>query len=255
MALFDSHCHLDFPHFDADREEVLARMASVGVEGALAVAVDLHDLSRLRALSESVANIWFSVGVHPNHTCEREPTFDQLVSLANHPKCKAIGETGIDLYHHRVDLALQEARFRIHIAAAKQVDLPLIVHMRDADADTLRVMQDADVRPCGGVMHCFSSSWEVAKACIDLGMSISFSGNVTFKRNEELRNVARQIPDKYLLVETDSPYLAPEPYRGQRNEPSYVAQVAACVADARGISIEALMELTTNNAKQRFRLI
>lgn len=252
FELFDTHCHPDFPHYTDDREAVLKRMQEAGVTRIVAVGVELGTLPRLRELAETHDHVWFSVGTHPNHETDEEPTVEQLCNLADHGKCVAIGETGVDLFHHEVTPDVQEERFRTHIRAAKQLGKPVIVHMRDADQATLRVMQEEGIEACGGIMHCFSSTWGTARAALDLNMSISFSGNITFKRNDDLREVVRRVPDAALLVETDSPYLAPVPMRGKRNEPSYVRHVAECVAEVRGTSLERIAEITTVNARRRF---
>jgi len=252
IRLVDTHCHVDFHHFDDDREAVLDRYAEAGGQWLVAVAVDLENAPRLFALVEEKPNVYCSVGVHPNHEIETEPAEEQLCKLAAHPKCVAIGETGMDFFRHHVDPAIQEERFRTHIRAAKQLDKPVIVHMREADTDTLRVLKEEGVEACGGIMHCFSSTWEIARQALDMGMSISFSGNVTFKRNETLREVASQVPEESLLIETDAPYLAPVPNRGKRNESAYVRYVAECIADVRGTTVEYIAELSFENARRRF---
>jgi len=252
LRLFDSHCHIDFPHYEGDQAEVFNRMSESGVEGCVLVGVDLDHLDRLKGLAEARNNVWFSVGIHPNHEVECEPAVDQLCKLADHPRCVAIGETGMDFFRHHVEANVQEARFRAHITAAKQLSKPVIVHMRDADEATARILREEKIGECGGIMHCFSSNWRVAKEALDLGMHISFSGNVTFKRNDELREVARQVPLDRLLVETDAPFLAPVPHRGKRNEPAYVKHVAECVAEVKGIAIEELADATTQNATELF---
>lgn len=252
IELFDTHCHLDFPHYTDDREAALARMQEAGVTRIVAVSVELATLPRLRELAETHSHIWFSVGIHPNHEVVEAPTVEELCALAGHEKCVAIGETGMDFFHDDVAPDVQEARFRVHIQAAKQLGKPVIVHMRDADDATLHIMKEEGIEACGGIMHCFSSTWEIAKGALDMNMSISFSGNVTFKRNDELREVARKVPDEALLVETDSPYLAPVPMRGKRNEPAYVRHVAECVAEVRGTPLERVAEITTANARRRF---
>lgn len=252
MRLFDSHCHIDFPQFDEDREAMIGRMWDTGLVGCVAVSVELEALPRLFRLAESERGVWASVGIHPNHETDQEPTVDRLCELAEHPRCVAIGETGMDFFRHHVPPAVQEARFRTHIRAARDLGKPVIVHMREADADTLRVLKDEGVEDCGGIMHCFSSDREAADRALDMGMDISFSGNVSFARNEALREVAATVPDERLLIETDSPYLAPVPKRGKRNEPAYVLHVAECLAAVRGVSVEALCELTTANAARRF---
>ncbi|MDX8392123.1 MAG: TatD family hydrolase [Mariprofundaceae bacterium] len=252
MQLVDTHCHVDFEHFDADREAVFDRYAEAGGAWLVAVAVDLENVPRLRTLAEARENVFFSVGVHPNHDVDCEPDVDALCALAGHPKCVAIGETGMDFFRDSIAGEIQEARFRIHIRAARKMDKPVIVHMRDADADTLRVLHEEDVVQTGGIMHCFSSNREAAAKALDMGMSISFSGNVTFKRNEELRAVAAFVPEEAILIETDSPYLAPMPNRGKRNEPAFVRHVAECIAEVRGVSPEYIAELSHDNASRRF---
>ncbi len=254
IRLFDSHCHIDFPHFSDDRDAIFERMAAVGVEGCVVVAVDFSHIDNLRALAEKRDNVWFSVGVHPNHEVEVEPTIDLLCELADHPRCVAIGETGMDFFRDHVDAEVQEARFRTHIRAAKILNKPVIVHNRDADETSIRILREENIAVCGGIMHCFSADMATANAAIELGMSISFSGNVTFKRNEELREVAARVPADLLLVETDSPYLAPMPYRGKRNEPAYVRQVAECIAEVRGVTLSELASQTTDNSRRIFRI-
>jgi len=254
IRLFDSHCHINLGHFSEDRETIFERMAEAGVEGCTVVAVDLDHVHELRALAEARDNVWFSVGVHPNHEVTIEPTVDALCALADHSRCVAIGETGMDFFREHVDPAIQEARFRTHIRAANAINKPVIVHDREADAASMRILKGEGVVGCGGIMHCFSSDWDTASLAIDLGMSISFSGNVTFKRNDALRAVAAKVPDDLLMVETDSPYLAPMPYRGKRNEPAYVRQVAECIAEVRGVSLSELAQQTTENTRRRFSI-
>jgi len=250
IHLVDTHCHVDFQHFDDDREAVFDRYMEAGGQWLVAVAVDLENVPRLFALVDERPNVYCSVGVHPNHEIETEPTVEQLCELAAHPKCVAIGETGMDFFRQHVDPAIQEKRFRTHIRAAKQLNKPVIVHMREADVDTLRVLKEEGTD--NGIMHCFSSTWEIAQEALDMGMSISFSGNVTFKRNETLREVAAQVPEEALLIETDAPYLAPVPNRGKRNEPAYVRYVAECIAEVRGTATEYIAELACENARRRF---
>ena len=252
MRLFDSHCHIDFPQFDEDRAAMIGRMQETGLVGCVAVSVELEALPRLFRLAESEVNVWASVGIHPNHETRQEPTVDQLCELAQHSRCVAIGETGMDFFRHHVSPEVQEARFRTHIRAARELAKPVIVHMREADADTLRVLKEEAIEACGGIMHCFSSDLDAARRALDMGMDISFSGNVTFPKNEALRQVAAAVPDERLLIETDSPYLAPVPQRGKRNEPAYVVHVAECLAALRGMPLDTLCELTTVNAARRF---
>jgi TatD DNase family protein len=255
MKLVDTHCHVDFHHYDEDREAMFDRYADAGGQWLVAVAVDLENLPRLRGLAEARQDVFFSVGVHPNHEVEVEPEFDALCRLAEHPKCVAIGETGMDFFRHHVPAETQETRFRTHLRAARRLDKPVIVHMRDADEATLRVLREEGVEDCGGIMHCFSSTFDVAEQALDMGLSISFSGNVTYKANDALREVAALIPEEALLVETDAPYLAPVPHRGQRNEPAYVRHVVECIAGVRGLSPEYVAELCVENACRRFGVV
>jgi len=255
MNLFDTHCHIDFEHFDDDRNAVFKRMQEAGVKQIVAVAVEIEQTPRLINLVESRNGVWFSVGVHPNHETASEPTVEQLCKLAEHEKCVAIGETGMDFFRTHVDPTIQEQRFRTHIRAAHAMNKPVIVHMRDADDLTLKILKEENIAGCGGIMHCFSSNWQAASQALDMGMSISFSGNVTFKRNDVLRRVAAEVPVESLLIETDSPYLAPVPMRGKRNEPTFVKHVAQCVADVRQIPVQELIEITTANALRRFHLV
>ncbi len=252
FRLFDSHCHVNFSHYSEDRDAMFERMAAQGVEGCAVVAVELEHVPELRALAEARDNVWFSVGVHPNHEVGAEPTVETLCDLADHPRCVAMGESGMDFFREHVAPDIQEARFRTHIRAAKAVNKPVIVHDREADAATIRILSDEGVAECGGIMHCFSSDWETASQAIDLGMSISFSGNVTFKRNDALRAIAARVPDDLLMVETDSPYLAPMPMRGKRNEPAFVRYVAECIAEVRSVSLAGLAMQTTANSRRRF---
>ncbi|MDX8412664.1 MAG: TatD family hydrolase [Mariprofundales bacterium] len=253
MTMFDSHCHLDFPQFDDDREQVMARMTQQGIAQAVLVAVDLDHMDRLQACCSGHDGYHFSLGLHPNHEVVDEPDVAALLALAQrYPEIVAIGETGLDYFHHRVDPTVQQSRFRAHLTAAAALQLPVIVHMREADGDTLDILDEFS--PVCGVMHCFSSDMKTAQRALDLDMYISFSGNVTFKRNNGLREVAAQIPLERLLIETDSPYLAPVPMRGKRNEPTFVAHVAKVVAEARAMTVESLAAATTTNAQRFFSL-
>lgn len=246
--LVDSHCHIDFPDFTEGVAPLLAHMQQAGVGHALCVSVTLEDYPRVLALAEAHENLFASVGVHPDHQDCIEPTVDQLVELAKHPKVVAIGETGLDYYRlPRDEVDWQRARFRSHIRAARQAGKPLIIHTRSAADDTLAIMREERAGEAGGVMHCFTESGEVARQALELGFYISFSGIVTFKSAADLREVARQVPLDRLLVETDSPYLAPVPHRGKRNEPAYVRHVAELIAEVRGVPVDAIIEATTEN--------
>ncbi|MDR0563339.1 MAG: TatD family hydrolase [Azoarcus sp.] len=251
--LIDSHCHADFPELAARETEVLAAMAANGVGQAICVSVRLEDFPRLRALVERHPQYWASVGVHPDNTNCEEPDIARLCALADDPKVVAIGETGLDYHWHKDAPEWQRQRFRTHIRAAKASGKPLIVHMREAAADTLRILREEEASVCGGVMHCFTESQEVADAALSLGLYISFSGIVTFKNAKELRAVASAIPLDRLLVETDSPYLAPVPHRGKTNEPAWVKHVAEEIAALRGVSFEAIEQATTENFHRLFR--
>lgn len=253
MELIDSHCHLDFPDLAARIPELLQRMESAEVVEALCVAVQFEDLPAVLSMAEANAKIYASVGVHPDYRDCLEPTVDDLVSKAAHPKVLAIGETGLDYYRLTGDLEWQRERFRNHIRAARRCGKPLIVHTRAAAEDTLRVMRDECAGEAGGVMHCFTESQEVADKALDQGFYLSFSGIVSFRNAEDLREVARRVPLDRILIETDAPYLAPVPHRGKTNEPAFVRHVAQAVADARGMSLAALAEATTVNYRRLFK--
>lgn len=244
----DSHCHIDFPDFTEGVEPLLANMQAAHVSHALCVSVSLEDLPRILALAEAHENIYASVGVHPDHEDAAEPDIATLVDLASHPKVIAMGETGLDYYRQaRETVDWQRERFRVHIRAAREAGKPLIIHTRNAAEDTLAIMAEERADEVGGVMHCFTENWDVAKGALDLGFYISFSGIVTFKSAKDLQQVARQVPLDRLLVETDSPYLAPVPYRGKRNEPAYVAGVGEFIADLRAMPADELGAITSRN--------
>ena len=245
--LVDSHCHLNFEPLNAGLEDVLQRARDNGVGHMLCVSVTLETFPEILALARRHSHIFASVGVHPNETEGREPTADGLVDLAKDGRVVAIGETGLDYYRTQGDMSWQQERFRRHIRAAKQSGKPLIVHTRNASEDTVRIMREEGAADIGGVMHCFTESWEVARAALDLNFYISFSGIVTFRNAEALREVAKKIPQDRLLIETDAPYLAPMPHRGKTNEPAFVRHVADCLADVRQESLESIADLTTRN--------
>lgn len=213
----------------------------------LCVSIDLEAYPAMQALVADYPQVSISVGVHPNEEAGREPSLEQLVELAADPKNVAIGETGLDYFRSDGDLEWQRERFRVHIAAAKACGKPLIIHTRDAREDTIRVMREEQAEAAGGVMHCFTENWEMARQALDLGFYISFSGILTFRSAEDLREVARRVPLERVLIETDSPYLAPVPHRGKPNQPIYVRQVAECLAELRGLTPEALAEITRDN--------
>ncbi|KAB0594716.1 TatD family hydrolase [Castellaniella defragrans] len=245
----DSHCHLNFPALQDQLPDVLERMRTAGVGHALVVSVNLRDWPGLMALVERHPFLRASVGVHPDNDPEDddgiEPTLDDLVSRAAHPRVVAIGETGLDYYRQGEPLEWQRERFRTHIRAAHETGLPLIIHTRAAAEDTLRLMREE--RAPGGVMHCFTESWEVAQAALDLGFHISLSGIVTFKNAVQIQDVARRVPLDRLLIETDSPYLAPVPYRGKLNDPSRVIHVAEKIAELRGVPVAEIERASAEN--------
>lgn len=244
----DSHCHIDFPDFTEGVEPILANMRTAGVSHALCVSVSLEGFPRLLALAEAHDNLYASVGVHPDHEEAIEPDIPTLARLASHPKVVAIGETGLDYFRlARETVDWQRERFRIHLRAARAVGKPVIIHTRQAAADTLAILAEEGAGEVGGVMHCFTESGEVAEAALAMGFYISFSGIVTFKNAADLREVARMVPLDRLLIETDSPYLAPVPHRGKRNEPAFVRHIGEHIAEIRGVTPEELGEATSRN--------
>lgn len=252
--LVDSHCHLDFPELAGNLPAILEKMRENDVGAALCVSVTLDDFPKVLALAEQHENLYASVGVHPDYPDLREPTVTELVELAQHPKVVAIGETGLDYFRLTGDLGWQRERFRVHIRAARQSRKPLIIHTRSASADTLRLMREEGAAEAGGVMHCFTESWEVAQGALEMGFHISFSGIVTFKNAKDLKDVARQVPLDRLLVETDSPYLAPVPYRGKTNQPGWVKHVAEEVARLQKRSLVDVATATTQNFFKLFNI-
>jgi len=255
----DSHCHINFPELAARMPEVLARMAENQVTHALCVSVDLPDFPQVLALAEQYPHIYASVGVHPDYADTPEPSVEQLVALSQHPKIIAIGETGLDYFRLQGDLEWQRERFRIHIRASRASGLPLIIHTRAAAADTKSI--NLEERPIkkkngvAGVMHCFTESLEVAEAAIAMGFYISFSGIVTFKSAKELQAVARTVPLERILIETDSPYLAPVPHRGKMNEPGFVKHVAEYLADLKGVPLTQIAQQTSDNFFTLFKVM
>ena len=252
--LVDSHCHLDFPELADNLGAVFEVMHTNQVERALCVSVTLEDFPRVRKLAETYPNLHASVGVHPDYEGVAV-TAEQLVALANHPRIVAVGETGLDYFRLKGDLEWQRERFRTHIRAARECGKPLIIHTRAAAEDTLRIMREEGAREAGGVMHCFTESWEVAEAAMEMGFYISFSGIVTFKNAKALKEVAQRVPLESMLVETDAPYLAPIPHRGKTNQPGYVKHVAIEIALLKGVTLEQVAQQTTNNYHRLFNII
>lgn len=251
--LVDSHCHIDFDEYAGRIPQVLEVMAQNQVTHALCVGVNLADFPRVLALAEGHSQLFASVGVHPDQGEESSPAVSDLVERAQHLKVIAIGETGLDYHRQNGDLEWQRARFRAHIRAARKCAKPLIIHTRDASEDTLRILRDESANEVGGVMHCFTESLDVAEAAMKLNFYISFSGIVTFKNAAAIKEVARTVPLERVLIETDSPYLAPVPHRGKTNEPGWVRYVAEEIARLRGISLEAVAEATSANFFRLFR--
>ena len=251
----DSHCHVDFPALVEQMPDILQRMQTNRVSHALCVSVNLPDWPALINLVERHAPLWASVGVHPDYEETIEPTVEDLVSRSAHARVVAIGETGLDYFRLTGDLEWQRERFRCHIRAARECQLPLIIHTRAAAADTLRLMREEGAEQVGGVMHCFTESWEVAEAAIEMNFYISFSGIVTFKTATALQEVAKRVPLERLLIETDSPYLAPVPHRGKLNDPSKVIHVAEKIAMLRNCSLQEIEEASTYNFFNLFNKI
>jgi len=254
----DSHCHLSFPELHDRIDAIRAEMADARVERALCICTTLEEFPRVHALATAHDNFWCSVGVHPDNEGVAEPSVDDLVSRSRLPRVVAIGETGLD-YYRLGDRSLeqmewQRERFRVHIRAARATGLPLVIHTRSASDDTLAILGEEGARQVRGVFHCFTETRAVARAALDLGFDISFSGILTFRNAEELREVAREVPLDRCLIETDSPYLAPAPKRGKVNSPAYVPYVAAKLAELKGLGIEAVAEATRANFERLFGL-
>jgi TatD DNase family protein len=244
--LVDSHCHLDFPDFVAERDLVIARARAAGIGTMLTIGTRLDQFPGVRAIAETYDDVWCSVGAHPHEAADHlTATAAELAALAAHPRVVGIGETGLDYHYDHSPRELQQQVFRSHIAASRLSGLPLIIHAREADDDVAHMLREKGA--AAGVLHCFSSGRGLAEAALELGFYISISGIVTFRNADELRAIVRDVPLDRLLVETDAPYLAPVPYRGKRNEPAYVAATAAAVAALKGIAPDALAAATTEN--------
>ncbi len=252
----DSHCHLATPELAARLPEIRAAMAAAKVDRALCICTTLDEFERVHAIALAHDNFWCSAGVHPDEADSREPSVEILTELASRPKVVAIGETGLDYYRLAgrtlAEMEWQRERFRVHIRAALAVSRPLVIHTREASADTLRLLREEGGEAVGGVFHCFTETAEVARAALDLGFHISFSGILTFKNAQELRDVAAFVPLDRCLIETDSPYLAPMPYRGKVNQPAYVVRVAEKLAEIKGLTVDAVAGLTSENFERLF---
>lgn len=255
----DSHCHLNFPELRDRLPELRAAMRAAQVEQAMVIATTMEEFPEVQALAESDPSWWCTVGVHPDHEGGQEPDVQGLIDRASHPKVLGIGETGLDYYRlgerSVADMEWQRERFRVHIRAARATGKPLVVHTRSASADTLAILREEGAQTCGGVFHCFTETAEVARAALELGFHISFSGILTFRNAQDLRDVAAWVPLDRLLIETDSPYLAPVPHRGKVNQPAFVPHVAQELARVRGIEVDEVARITTDNFNRLFRKI
>ncbi|MEI7465776.1 MAG: TatD family hydrolase [Burkholderiales bacterium] len=254
----DSHCHLSYPELADKLAEIRASMQAAEVRRALCICTTLEEFDRVHALALAHDNFWASVGVHPDNEGVQEPTLEDLLSRAALPRVVALGETGLDYYRLNgrceADMEWQRERFRVHIRAAHGTGLPLVIHTRSASRDTLEVLSAEGERRVGGVFHCFTETLDVARAALDLGFYISFSGILTFKNAQDLRAVARFVPLDRCLIETDSPYLAPAPFRGKTNTPALLPWVAKQMAELKGLSIEEIGRVTTANFESLFRI-
>lgn len=255
--LVDSHCHLDFADFDAERDEILARAAEAGVGLMVTISTRVRRFDAVRAIAERYEQVYCSVGTHPHNAHEElDISADDLISLAGHPKVVAIGEAGLDYFYDNAPREDQARGFRTHIEAARRTGLPLVIHSRDADKDMAAILEEETGKGAFPfILHCFSSGAELARTGVRLGGYISFSGILTFKKSEELREIARAVPREHLLVETDAPYLAPVPHRGKRNEPAFVADTARVLAETIGVTEAEIADMTTGNFRRLFRKV
>lgn len=249
MTLVDHHCHLDFPQFASDLAGVVTRAHENGVGMMVTISTRVRQFASVLAVAERFDSVYCSVGTHPHNADEeRDVPVDTIIDLSRHPKVVAVGEAGLDYYYQHASAAAQAEGFRRHIHAARVTGLPLEIHTRDADADTLAILQDEHAKGAfPAVLHCFTGGRELAMRAVDMGLYVSFSGVITFKKSEALRDIVRDVPLDRLLVETDAPFLAPDPYRGKTNEPAYVVRTAAALADVKGISRESIAVVTTDN--------
>jgi TatD DNase family protein len=247
--LVDSHCHLDFPDFANDLDGVVARAAAAGIGRIVTISTRVRRLGELLAIAERFPNVYCSVGTHPHNADEEDGiSTDELIELTQHPRVVALGEAGLDYFYQHGSPQAQERGFRAHIAAARATGLPLVIHTRDADDDCGRILEDEITKGSfRAVLHCYTGGRELAMKAISLGLSISFTGILTFKKSQALRDLAAELPADRIMVETDAPYLAPGKFRGKRNEPSYVAEIAKVLAEARGVTLEQISSQTTQN--------
>jgi TatD DNase family protein len=254
--LIDSHCHLDFEDFAADREDVIERARAAGLGRMITISTRVREFATIRGLAEAHRDVFCTVGTHPHNAGEEQVAVADLVALARHPKCVGIGEAGLDYHYDYAPREIAARVFRTHIAAARQSGLPLVIHARDADADVAAILEEEMGQGAfSAVLHCFTSSRQLAELGVALGFYVSFSGVLTFKKSDELRAIAHDVPIERLLVETDAPFLAPVPYRGKRNEPAYVAETAKVLAEVKGLSAAALAATTSANTLRLFSKI
>jgi TatD DNase family protein len=252
--LIDTHCHLDFPEFAPERDAVVARAKAAGLSRMITISTQVEKFPTVSAIADTYDQVYCTVGTHPHEAhMEAEASVAKLVALARHPKCVGIGEAGLDYHYDRAPRDVAARVFKTHIAAARESGLPLVIHARDADGDVAAILEDEMGKGTfKALLHCFTSSRQLAERALALGLSISFSGVLTFKKSDELRAIARDVPLDRLLVETDAPFLAPVPYRGKRNEPAFVAATAKVLAEVKGMSEGELAALTTANALRLF---
>ncbi len=253
--LTDSHCHLDrldLSPYDGDLSSAITAAQDRGVERILCIGIDMANAETVVNIANQYANVYASVGVHPLDVAEELVQIAELESLARSEKVLAIGETGLDYYYKNDTAELQQQSFKLHLDLAKAVNKPVVVHTRDAREDTLAIIRESGISEVGGVLHCFTENWAMASAALDENFYISFSGIITFKNATQLRDVVAKVPLERMLVETDAPYLAPVPYRGKKNEPKYVVEVAQCIADIKGLSLPEVSEITSNNFDKLF---
>jgi len=255
--IVDSHCHLDFPDFTDDLDAIVERAGAAGVGRMVTISTRVRQFDRLLAIAERFANVYCSLGTHPHNAHEElDVTTADLVARSRHPKVVALGEAGLDYHYDHSPRDAQETGFRRHIAAARETGLPLVIHAREADADVARILTEETGKGAfPAVLHCFTAGPELARTAIDLGLSISFTGILTFKRSDDLRAIAASLPADRILVETDSPYLAPGKFRGKRNEPAYVVEVAKVLAETRGVSFDEIAAQTTENFFRLFNKV
>lgn len=255
--LVDHHCHLDFPDFEAERDAYVARAKDAGVGVLVTISTQIRNYEAYRAIAERYENVYCTVGTHPHRAHEElDIPLDEIVRLSEHPKCVGIGEAGLDYYYKKSPPEAQAEGFRRHIAAARETGLPLEIHTRDADEDTIRILEDETAKgPFKAILHCFTGGAALARRAVELGHYVSFSGVVTFKNSDALRAIAAELPLDRLLIETDAPFLAPVPFRGKRNEPALVVHTAATLAHVRGITPEALAAATTENFYRLFQKV